>query len=141
VTSPSDSTREGDEGLIDASEILHLKLDADLVVLSACNTGGPGAEKEIRGESLSGLARAFFFAGARSVLASHWYLPDEETAGLMIDTFKNLYNQSDPKGLTIALNLAQRELMNDQLTSHPFYWAGFSLVGNGARSVSPLKTQ
>src|SRR5262249_25285190 len=93
VASPSDSTREGDEGLIDASEILHLKLDADLVVLSACNTGGPGAEKEIRGESLSGLARAFFFAGARSVLASHWYLPDEETAGLSIEMFRGLYNQ------------------------------------------------
>jgi CHAT domain-containing protein len=136
VASPSDSTREGDEGLIDASEILHFKLDADLVVLSACNTGGPGAEKEIRGENLSGLARAFFFAGARSLLASHWYLPDKETAGLMIDTFKGLYNQNDPKGLAIALNLAQRELMKDGSTSHPFYWAGLSLVGDGARIVS-----
>jgi CHAT domain-containing protein len=141
MASPSDSTREGDDGLIDASEILHFKLDADLVVLSACNTGGPGAENEIRGESLSGLARAFFFAGARSLLASHWSLSDKPTADLMIEMFKNLYNQSDPKGLAITLNLAQRELMKNQSTSHPFYWAGFSLVGDGARSVSPLKTQ
>ena len=141
LASPSDSTREGDEGLIDASEILHFKLDADLVVLSACNTGGPGAEKEIRGENLSGLARAFFFAGARSLLASHWYLPDRETAGLMIDTFKGLYNQNDPKGLAIALNLAQRELMKDGSTSHPFYWAGLSLVGDGARIVSQQGSQ
>jgi CHAT domain-containing protein len=141
VASPSDSTREGDEGLIDASEILHFKLDADLVVLSACNTGGPGAEKEIRGENLSGLARAFFFAGARSLLASHWYLPDKETADLMIDMFKGVYNQSDAKGLAIALNLAQRELMKDGSTSHPFYWAGLSLVGDGARIVSQQGSQ
>ena len=135
VASPSDSTREGDEGLIDASEILHFKLDADLVVLSACNTGGAGAEKEIRGENLSGLARAFFFAGARSVLTTHWYIPDKESTDLTIDMFQRLYDTKEPKSLALALNLAQRDLMTKGASSHPFFWGAFSLVGDGARIV------
>jgi CHAT domain-containing protein len=142
VASPPDSAQEGDDGLIDANEILHFKLDADLVVLSACNTGGRSAEEtRIRGESLSGLSRAFFFAGARSVLASHWYLSATETARLMTNMFKSLYNETDPKALAVALNVAQQELMKGRSTSHPFFWAGLSLVGDGARSASPLKAQ
>lgn len=142
VASPPDSAQEGDDGLIDANEILHFKLDADLVVLSACNTGGRSAEEtRIRGESLSGLSRAFFFAGARTIVASHWYLSATDTARLMTNMFKSLYNEKDPKALAVALNLAQQELMKGRSTSHPFFWAGLSLVGDGARSLSPLKTQ
>ena len=136
ITSPSNSARKGDDGLIDASEILNFKLDADLVVLSACNTGGPGAEKEIRGENLSGLARAFFFAGARSVLASHWYIFDKTSADLTTDMFQKLYDKSEPKPLATALHLAQRGLMEKAVTSHPYFWGAFSLVGDGARMVS-----
>ena len=125
VVSLTDSAQEGDDGLIDANEILHFKLDADLVVLSACNTGGRGAEKGIRGESLSGLARVFFFAGARSLLASHWYLPDRETARLMIDMFKRLYNEKDPESFAVALSVAQQDLMKGRSNVSPILLGGF----------------
>jgi CHAT domain-containing protein len=68
LTPPSEATTE-DDGYLSASEIAGLKLDADWVILSACNTAAGGAPG---GEALSGLARAFFYAGARSLLVSHW---------------------------------------------------------------------
>ena len=69
MTPPAQATAE-DDGLLAASEIVGLELDADLVVLSACNTAGP--DGELGGEALSGLASAFTTAGARRVIASHW---------------------------------------------------------------------
>ena len=74
-----------DDGLLTASEIAQLKLDADWAVLSACNTA---AEDKPGAEALSGLARAFFYAGARSLIVSHWSVSDEATARLMIGTFR-----------------------------------------------------
>ena len=68
LTPPGEATPE-DDGYLSASEIAGLKLDADWVILSACNTAAGGAEGA---EALSGLARAFFYAGARSLLVSHW---------------------------------------------------------------------
>ena len=86
--SPADRVTENreEDGLLEASEIAGLKLDADLVVLSACNTGGGGSGK-LGGESLSGLARAFFQAGTRSVLVSHWQVDSVATTRLMTRTF------------------------------------------------------
>ena len=74
-----------DDGLLTASEIAQLKVDADWAVLSACNTA---AEDNPGAEALSGLARAFFYAGARSLIVSHWSVSDEATARLMIGTFR-----------------------------------------------------
>ena len=76
---------DSDDGLLTASEIAQLKLDADWAVLFACNTA---AEDKPGAEALSGLARVFFYAGARSLIVSHWSVSNEATARLMIGTFR-----------------------------------------------------
>jgi CHAT domain-containing protein/Tfp pilus assembly protein PilF len=121
-----------DDGLLTASEIAQLKLDADWAVLSACNTA---AEDKPGAEALSGLARAFFYAGARSLVVSHWSVSDEATARLMIGTFRA--SARDPK-LSHAEALRQSMLaMIDAAKSDaeadPRYWAPFVVVGEPAK--------
>ncbi|MGC1953251.1 MAG: CHAT domain-containing protein, partial [Gammaproteobacteria bacterium] len=135
VSKSAKANKTGD-GLLTASDILGLSLDADLVVLSACNTGGPGGQTG--GESLSGLARAFFYAGARSLLVTHWETPDEPTTVLMVDTFKRL--GSGTESLAEALRESQAELIHRYpYWSHPKAWASFSVVGDGAQRLTPIK--
>jgi CHAT domain-containing protein len=133
LTPPSTAaaTRSTD-GLLDASEIAALELHADLVVLSACNTASDGSGK-LGGETLSGLAEAFFHAGARSLLVSHWQVPSAATARLMIVMFKAV--GANP-GLPIDIALAQAQLkaIENPTTAHPFFWAAFVLIGDGASS-------
>lgn len=120
-------------GLLEASEILELTLDADLVVLSACNTAG--AEGETGGEALSGLARSFFYAGARALLVSHWLVEDKATAQLMTKLFAQ---NATPLGKSAALRQAQLSVLQGAggdfpvYWSHPLFWAAFTLVGDGA---------
>jgi CHAT domain-containing protein len=121
-----------DDGLLTASEIAQLKLDADWAVLSACNTA---AEDKPGAEALSGLARAFFYAGARSLIVSHWSVSDEATARLMIGTFRAAAR--DPK-LSHAEALRQSMLaMIDAAKSddeaNPRLWAPFVVVGEPAK--------
>ncbi len=137
MASPSPG-HEGD-GFIQSSEILRFDLNADLVVLSACNTGGPGLETG--GESLSGLARAFFYAGARSMLVSHWAVEDIATATLITRVFEGL-RWGDAMAAE-ALRTAQLSLIEEakarndrRFWSHPFFWGAFTFVGDGARSVT-----
>ncbi len=118
-----------EDGLLEASEIAGLKLDADLVVLSACNTGGGGSGK-LGGESLSGLARAFFQAGTRSVLVSHWQVDSVATTRLMTKTFGHI-GKADRRHTAQALQRAQLDLLRSDETSHPYFWAAFTLVGEG----------
>ena len=120
-----------DDGLLTASEVAQLKLNADWVVLSACNTAAgdkPGAE------ALSGLARAFFYAGARALLVSHWAVDSEATTRLTTTTFDIL--QGEPKlGRAEALRRAMLAYMNDAtdpLSAYPALWAPFVVVGEGA---------
>ncbi len=119
---------EQDDGLLTASEASLLELAADLVVLSACNTaagsGEPGAE------GLSGLARAFFFAGARSLMVSHWAVSDKATSMLMQKTFGSIQS-GDITSRARALQAAMQEVRNfpDGSLVKPVYWAPFSLVG------------
>jgi CHAT domain-containing protein len=117
-----------DDGLLSASEIAQLKLDADWAVLSACNTA---AEDKPGAEALSGLARAFFYAGARSLIVSHWSVSDEATARLMIGTFRA--SARDPK-LSHAEALRQSMLTmidaaKSEADADPRYWAPFVVVG------------
>ena len=126
-----------DDGLLTMDEVLGLKLDADWVVLSACNTAsadGAGTE------AISGLARAFFFAGARSLLVSNWAVETTSARLLTTELFKR---QALDPGLSRAEALRQSmlALMGKEATdakdgtkpfsyAHPAFWAPFSLVGD-----------
>ncbi|HXP77274.1 MAG TPA: CHAT domain-containing protein [Stellaceae bacterium] len=116
-----------DDGLLEASEIAAMKVNADLVVLSACNTAEGG--EHFGGEALSGLADAFFTSGARAVLASHWEVPSLATVKLMTGLFE--IKARDPgSGLAQSLRQSQLALMAQPATSHPYFWAAFSLIGD-----------
>lgn len=129
------------DGLLTFGEIFDLSLDADLVILSACNTastGGLAASREAGVTSggdfaLDGLVRAFVGAGGRTVVASHWPVPDDYNAtGRLISGFF----QAQPGVATAeALRQAQVALMDQAETSHPFYWAAFAVVGDGAAAL------
>ena len=123
------------DGLLNSSEILDLKLDADLVVLSACDTGGSSAGDAAGlgggGQALSGLAQAFIFAGARGLVVSHWQVDSKATQQLMTGMFRSgARTQAD------ALRQATLPMMarTDQY-SHPYYWSAFTVVGDGARPM------
>ncbi|HET7085893.1 MAG TPA: CHAT domain-containing tetratricopeptide repeat protein [Rhizomicrobium sp.] len=123
------ATSAAADGLLTASEIASLKLNADLVVLSACNTAAAGGRK-FGGGALDGLADAFFEAGAHGVLASHWEVPSAATTRLMTALFARL--SADPaRDVADALRQAQLGLIADPHTAHPFNWAAFTLIGDG----------
>jgi CHAT domain-containing protein len=119
-----------DDGLLDASEIARFRLNADLVVLSACNTGAGGGR--FGGESLSGLAEAFFYAGARTLVVSHWQVASGATAQLMTGMFEHLGPRM-AGGVAESLRKAQLALANEAQTAHPFYWAAFTVIGDGGQ--------
>lgn len=121
------ATRRDHDGLLDASEIAAMKLNADLVVLSACNTAGGG---RLGGEALTGLAESFFFAGARSLVVSHWQVPSAATAQLMGTMFGRLGPELKG-GASAALKEAQAQMISQQKTAHPFFWAAFVVIGDG----------
>jgi CHAT domain-containing protein len=125
LTIPEKVAEGKDNGLLQAWEIFEqVRLDADLVTLSACNTG---LGQELGGEGLIGLTRAFQYAGARSILASLWSVDDWRTAHLMKSFYTHLRSGESKDE---ALRAAQLELLHSRPSSHPFYWAAFSLIGD-----------
>jgi CHAT domain-containing protein len=134
VTSAPPNARNASGTLLTASDVVGLDLDANTVILSACNTGGPG--NSTGGESLSGLARSFFFAGARSMLVTHWSINDQTSAILVTDTLDRLVASQDG-GLASALRASQLRMIEGAgkglpaYLAHPFYWAPFALIGEG----------
>lgn len=119
-----DEQRQPQNGFLKLDDVFNLKLQADLVVLSACQTA---LGKEAKGEGLVGLTRGFMYAGAPRVLASLWNVDDRATAELM----KRFYEGMLTKHLepAAALQQAQRTLQADKRWSSPYYWAGFILQG------------
>jgi CHAT domain-containing protein len=130
VLTPPDVPTPDNDGLLTASEIATLKLNADWVVLSACNTaagsGGEGAE------ALSGLARAFFYAGARALLVSHWAVYSTAATELTTKTFATLA-ASPGIGRAEAFRRAMLDLIAEG--KPPAYWAPFVVVGEGGAAV------
>lgn len=124
-------TGNANDGAVTAADIASLKLDADLVVLSACNTAG--ADGRSAGEAFSGLVRSFFTAGTRGLLASHWSVVDESTTLMMVNMLGKIGKGGRPPSV---LREAQLSLLGGQSEgdlkewAHPFYWAPFVFVGN-----------
>lgn len=120
-----------DDGLLTSSEVARLKLNADWVVLSACNTvagGKPGAE------ALSGLARAFFYAGARALLVTHWSVESDAATRLTTSTF-GILAANPTIGRAEALRRAMLDYLNDtsnRNAAYPAFWGPFEIVGEGA---------
>jgi CHAT domain-containing protein len=124
VLSLVDENGKPQDGFLRMDEIFNLRLPADLVVLSACQTA---LGKEVKGEGLVGLTRGFMYAGARRVVASLWEVDDQATSDLM----RRFYRGMLKEGLrpAAALRQAQIEMSGSSRWSSPYYWAGFVIQG------------
>ena len=130
-----DTPTELDDGLLQASEISELRLNADWVVLSACNTASADS---VGAEALSGLARGFLYAGAKSLVVSHWEVDDEATATLMSSLF-NISKTQPMLSHAEALQRAMLKMLAESKTeggAHPRLWAPFIVVGEPAKPLA-----
>lgn len=129
------------DGLLSFREIYDLKIDADVVILSACDTAGEASRDATReagvttggGSALDGLVRAFIGAGGRSVIASHWPAPDDFNATRRL--IAGLFEGGAGRPIAFAMQDAERGLMDEAATSHPYYWSGFAIIGDGAQQL------
>jgi len=130
LLSPPDKATETDDGYLSASEVAALKLDADWVILSACNTAAGGAEGA---EALSGLAKAFFYAGDRALLVSHWSV-DSDAAVKLITGAMSRMAADRSIGRAEAMRRSMLALIDKgaPFEAQPAYWAPFVVVGEGA---------
>ncbi len=132
---------EGSDGLLSFDEIFELGLDADIVILSACDTAGGASIEATRaagigsggGTALDGLVRSFIGAGGRTIMASHWPAPDD--FGATERLISEMFRLGRDQGVGRALGASQQLLMDDPDTSHPFYWGGFSIIGDATRPL------
>ena len=127
----------GSDGLLTFKEVFDLHLDADVVILSACDTASQASTAATQQAGLAtggdvaldGLVRAFVGAGGRLVIASHWPIPDDYNATERLMT--GLFSAPPGTPTVTALRMSERQLMDDIKTSHPFYWSAFAAVGDG----------
>jgi len=131
VLTPPDQANELDDGLLTVAEIAALRIDADFVILSACNTASGSSQSS---EGLAGLASAFFLAGARAVLVSHWPVYSDAATRLTTGMVAALAAPDRP-GRAEALRRSALAILNDPEASqrqlHPAFWAPFLVVGDG----------
>ncbi len=138
ITSAPAGAADASGALLTSTDVVKLKLDADLVILSACNSGGPGGS--VAGESLSGLARSFFYAGARSLLVTHWAVNDQVGAFVVADTLRRLH-ENPGLGVAGALRDTQLAMLAEAGRSlpaelaNPFFWAPLAVIGNGGEGL------
>lgn len=131
VLTPPATASEDDDGLLAASEAAQLTLRAEFVVLSACNTAA--SDGSVGAEGLAGLGPAFFYAGARSLLVSHWEVSDDATAELISGAFARL---DSGQGRAAALQQSMKALrdnLDNPEWAHPSFWAAFSFIGEPGR--------
>jgi CHAT domain-containing protein/Tfp pilus assembly protein PilF len=119
-----DQNGNAQSGFLRAHEIFNLKLSADLVVLSACQTA---LGKDVQGEGLMGLARGFFYAGAARVVSSLWAVPDAGTSEFMAVFYRRM--RDDHLSPAAALRAAQLAMLQDVRWRDPYYWAAFTIQG------------
>ncbi len=152
LTPPESFSSHDNDGVLTSSEVSNLKLNADLVILSACNTGSANeinlsveerANFPVKkfytpgSKPLEGLASSFFYAGAKSLLVTHWSIPDVESGRFTVDVVKRL--KTSKSRITLAKAVQQAQLMmldngSDRKKTDPKKWAGFVVIGNGMMS-------
>jgi CHAT domain-containing protein/Tfp pilus assembly protein PilF len=120
-----------EDGFVQTREVYNLKMNADLVSLSACQTG---LGQYIRGEGIEGLNRAFFYAGASSVLMSLWSINDQASAELIKRFYFHVLSSDS---IIIALQKAKLEMISSKTLSHPYFWAGFVITGDSEKVLFP----
>jgi CHAT domain-containing protein len=130
VTSAPRGAADANGALLSSSQIEKLDLDAELIILSACNSGGPGGKTA--GESLSGMARSFFAANARALMVSHWSLSSQAATTLVPATLQ-LMRDKPELGVAGALRDAQLAWLNafQGAPTHPHFWAALAIFGDG----------
>ncbi|MCD4792545.1 MAG: CHAT domain-containing protein [Bacteroidales bacterium] len=125
-------TTSTEDNILFSGEIYNLELNADLTVLSACETG---LGKIAEGEGVIGLTRALLYAGSKNVIVSLWQVSDESTNQLMVDFYSNFLNEKTPplKGAGVMfadhLSKSKLKLINEGKYAHPFFWSPFVLIG------------
>ncbi|GAB4333983.1 MAG: CHAT domain-containing protein [Flammeovirgaceae bacterium] len=117
---------KAEDGSLYTGEIYNLVLDADLVTLSACETG---LGKVAKGEGVIGLSRALAYAGARNMIVSLWTVADQSTSELMIDFYQHLLNDGASNAYPKSLQSAKKQMIADKNFASPFFWSPFILIG------------
>ncbi|WP_232496123.1 CHAT domain-containing protein [Novosphingobium kaempferiae] len=133
------------DGLLSFDEVARLELDANLVVLSACDTGaGTSTQTALKAglenasPALDGLVRSFIAARARAVMATFWAVPDSQQTQDLMQTF---YATGRTATMGDALRVAQNQLIDTRRYSHPYYWGAYFLVGDGAKTMLTPQNQ
>jgi CHAT domain-containing protein/Tfp pilus assembly protein PilF len=119
-------TTGGEDGVLYSGEIYNLKLNADLVVLSACETGLGKIQK---GEGIIGLTRALLYAGGKNIIVSLWQVLDESTSDLLVDFYKNSLASKRQLSYSEALKNAKLKMISEGKYANPFFWSPFILIG------------
>lgn len=120
-----------EDEILQMREIFNLKLNSDLVTLSACETG---RGQFIRGEGIEGLSRAFFYAGASSVIISLWPVHDQAASQFMERTYSHLRSSNS---IMNSLQKTKKEMIASDVLAHPYYWAGFIVTGYSDKIIYP----
>lgn len=118
-------TTSNEDNILFSGEIYNLELNADLTVLSACETG---LGKIAEGEGVIGLTRALLYAGSKNIIVSLWQVSDESTNQLMVDFYKNIF-EDEKKGFSEHLSKSKLKLIKEGKYAHPFFWSPFILIG------------
>ena len=113
-------------GILSCGEIYNLTLNAELVVLSACETG---LGKLRSGEGLMGLSRALLYAGAKNLVVSLWQVSDNSTAELMLGFYRDMLKNKQKAEYAVSLREAKLKMIKEGKYAHPFYWSPFILIG------------